>query len=365
MTMPPKLRKAHQANDAAVLAAYGFDAKATECEIVSNLFEMYAKLTDVRKEFGLYRLQDTGAVDAFVASTPETRRICNDPRCLGLDYTRGLSKACAAVLKSMGSELQLVERETAVVNILRGGLNYGLREALGAAYGWNVHATCFLSAQRAQDGEGDGWHITETAYRKLRFPKSASLVIGDVVATGTSLAYALDELIATAQKADTSVRRIVFFTFGGPKALAILKDVDARCRKAFPGYAGTFLFCFEGVFTVPDRATPLSVKLPGTDLLRYGARMAPEFVASQYEDPAYPLERCVIYDAGSRAFAPDEYAEDVLDYWRQTRALAQSGVTYVQLLAERFPGLDAARFGAVDLEELCNRQIRFMQDVLI
>lgn len=45
LTMPPELRKAHQANDAAVLAAYGFSPKATENEIVARLFEMYAKLT--------------------------------------------------------------------------------------------------------------------------------------------------------------------------------------------------------------------------------------------------------------------------------------------------------------------------------
>jgi len=325
---------------------------------------MYERPTDVRKKFNIHRLRDTGTVDAFVASTPETRRICNDPRCLGLDYTLGLSKACADVLKSMGPELQLVERETAVVNILRGGLNYGLREALGAAYGWNVHATCFLSAQRAQDGEGAGWHVTETAYRKLRLTKGASLVIGDVVATGTSLAYALDELVESARASGTHLKRIVFFTFGGGRALEILQDVDGRCRRAFPDYVGTTLVYFEGVFTVPDRATPLSVKLPGTDLLRYGAKMAPEFVASQYEDPAYPIERCVIYDAGSRAFAPDEYAEDVFDYWRQTRVLARSGVTYARLLAERFPELDAARFGVVDLEELCNRQIRSMRRIL-
>lgn len=313
------------------------------------------------EDISLYRLSKAGAVDAFVASTPKTRRICNDPRCLGLDYTRGLSDSCASVLSALRADLGLVERETAVVNILRGGLNYGLREALGTAYGWNAHATCFLSAQRAKDCDGDDWHITENAYRKLRFPPRASLVIGDVVATGTSLAYALGELLEAARASGTQLKRIVFFTFGGVRALEILQDMDARCRRSFPDYEGTKLVYFEGVFTVPDRATPLSIKLPGTDLLRYGARMAPEFVASQYEDPAYPIERCVIYDAGSRAFATDEYIEDVLAYWRQTRVLAYSGVTYAQLLAERFPGLDAARFGAVDLKKLCNRQIRFMK----
>ena len=45
LTMPPELRKAHRANDAAVLAAYGFSANATESEIVAKLFKMYEELT--------------------------------------------------------------------------------------------------------------------------------------------------------------------------------------------------------------------------------------------------------------------------------------------------------------------------------
>ena len=42
----PEVMKAHEANDAAVLAAYGFSPEATECEIVSRLFDMYEKLTE-------------------------------------------------------------------------------------------------------------------------------------------------------------------------------------------------------------------------------------------------------------------------------------------------------------------------------
>jgi len=313
------------------------------------------------ERLSLYALPGPGKIDAFVASTPETRRICNDPRCVGLDYTRSLSMACAAVLKAGAGRLGLVERETVVVNILRGGLNFGLREALADAFGWNVHASCFLSAQRARNAEGDGWHMTENTYRKLRFPQSVSLVIGDVVATGTSLAYALDTLVEAAHVDGVQLKRIVFFTYGGEKAKEILEVVDARCRGLFPGYAGTSLFFLEGVFAVADRTTPLAIKIPGTDLLRRDAVMAPEFIASQDEDPAFALERCVIYDAGSRAFAPDEYAEDVIDYWRKTKELARSGMTYAQLSAERFPGLDVSRFGTVNLVELCDRQIARMQ----
>ena len=43
--MPPDLRKAHKENDKAVMAAYGFDPKMSESEIVAELFKMYDKLT--------------------------------------------------------------------------------------------------------------------------------------------------------------------------------------------------------------------------------------------------------------------------------------------------------------------------------
>ena len=43
-TIPPELRKAHKENDKAVMAAYGFNPKMTEAEIVAQLFKMYEKL---------------------------------------------------------------------------------------------------------------------------------------------------------------------------------------------------------------------------------------------------------------------------------------------------------------------------------
>lgn len=44
--MPPELRKAHQDNDRAVMAAYGFDVKTmTESQCVAELFKLYQELT--------------------------------------------------------------------------------------------------------------------------------------------------------------------------------------------------------------------------------------------------------------------------------------------------------------------------------
>ncbi len=45
LTMPYELQKAHRANDAAVLEAYGLPKDATESDIVARLFKMYQELT--------------------------------------------------------------------------------------------------------------------------------------------------------------------------------------------------------------------------------------------------------------------------------------------------------------------------------
>ena len=302
----------------------------------------------------LYAIKERiGKVDAYIATSPGTRAICNDPRVYGLDYTNKLRATCADILGAFPG--LFTEREAVVVNILRGGLNFGLREALGTTFGWNAHTTCFMSAQRARDdGDPESWHITENSYKKVYFPSTASFVIGDVVATGTSLRYGLRELIAEAHGQHIDVRNIVFFTFGGPKAHEILAEL----------YGRTILIYLEGRFTCPTLETPLTIRLTGTDLVRWDSLMAPEFVESQYENPSYPIERCTIYDAGSRAFWTREYLEDVADYWRQNLQLAEHGMTFAQLLAERFPELDPARFGDVDLKALSRGQIEAMERLL-
>ena len=45
VAMPPELRKAHQENDRAVMAAYGFSTKMSESECVAELFKMYQEMT--------------------------------------------------------------------------------------------------------------------------------------------------------------------------------------------------------------------------------------------------------------------------------------------------------------------------------
>ena len=310
----------------------------------------------------LYQLESGGAqsINRFVASTEASRRICNDPTVFGVEYTEALKQACVEVLWEFNQTESCVleEAETAVMHILRGGLNFGLREALHISLDWNRHVSAFVSAQRQRDeADTSRWHITEREYQKVYLPECASIILGDVVATGTSLQYAMDQLHKHIAESNGQIRSLVFFTIGSKKSEEIIAKSDAWLRERCEVYQGASVIYLEGCFAVAEPDTELSIKITGTDLIRRDSVLSPEFVESQYENSCYPLERCTIYDAGSRAFWLPEYLEDVREYWNETLALANNGMTFSQLLAERFPELSAERFGELSLQELCRTHL--------
>ena len=274
----------------------------------------------------------------FVLSTMESRSICNDPKVMGVEYTDRLKTAMVKLFQAFhASGIQVGEESTTLVlNILRGGLNFGLREALHTAYGWNCHRSAFISSQRAYDEE-EGWHITENRYQKIPLMGEMDLVFADVVATGVSLEHAVTKLIELSKESGKKIRRVTFITIGGERAREILERVDALCRSLWTDYLGTTLVFVEGIFGVAEKGSALHIAIPGTDLLRSPAVLAPEFIESQREALPYALERCTIYDAGSRAYDVNEYLEDVLDYWEKVREVGARGVSVRDYLTERFP----------------------------
>lgn len=76
----------------------------------------------------IYKLRDSSSVSKLIASTPSTRSILNDPFVVGVDYTNQMRRACGKILSTLAQSRfsRLSESETLVLNILRGGLNFGV-----------------------------------------------------------------------------------------------------------------------------------------------------------------------------------------------------------------------------------------------
>ena len=279
-----------------------------------------------------------GQIRRYVFSTRETQDIVNKPEVMGMDYTENLESGLMHLLTGFQPHHfhDLHEDQVNVFNFLRGGLNFGLRQALHRAYGSKLHRTSFMSSQRARDENGR-WYITEDSYRKITIAKGSVVFCGDVVATGITLESGLEALTEEIAKRNASLKYFIFLTIGCHKAEKILQKYYALWKTRFKDFEGIDIFYVEGKFHLADSKTPVSIKLQGTDLLRRDSLLMPAFIKAQEQDIQYVLERCTIYDAGSRAYDIEEYKTDVHEYWEQVNDLAKKGMTAEQYLLERFP----------------------------
>jgi hypothetical protein len=288
----------------------------------------------------VYRICQEGPnLSCYIVSTPETRQICNCPQLLGCAYTDALRAAMVSALQNLPFMPSLIEKnpETSlcVLNLLRGGLNFDLRNALHLAYGVNRHATCFLSSQRHREKEH--FIIKEDNYRKFNFPPKCVLFIGDVAATGGTLDNGLRLVKDYLEQHLLGIKNLVFFTIGCDRVEQILAECDKQLCQMSPDYQGTYVVYLEGRFKMVEKGSPLRLRFEDTDFVRFDCLLAPEFELSQYDDLTYPLERCTIYDAGSRAYDILAYLEDVREYWRDVKNEAAGGWSLYEALKERWP----------------------------
>jgi hypothetical protein len=296
------------------------------------------------EEISYYKLhhKEVPELELYCVSTPSTRKILNHPEVVGVEFTRALKKAVTSALKFLPvkeSLARLAPETISVIHFLRSGLNFGIREALYDAWGFNTHFSSFITSQRARDQYGR-WYIKDDQYRKIVIPAGANLFIGEIVATGVTVQNGLEIIYKQAKNLGRPIRNLFFFTIGCHKIEKALQKYDRLFRASFPGYEKTRLVYLEGKFHLADSKTDARLKIQGTDLMRHPALLAPEFELSQFQKLSFPLERCVIYDGGSRAFDPVSYFEDVRSYWEQLLELGQRGWTLREALKERWPSAE-------------------------
>lgn len=281
-------------------------------------------------------------IDEYVFSTPETRRVCNEPDMVGLEFPRCMREATVRVLQQSPLNDLLADqpdRMVSVMHFLRGGLNFQLREALGEAYGFNKHYCAYMTSQRHKDT--DEWVIEEDQYRKIRYLPGSTLLIGDVIATGSTLENGLEVLLNQAGVEEAPFRNLIVFTIGCDRGRKILDQYYEQLREVC-GVEQVMLFYGEGKLGLAEKDSSLTIKIPGTDLLREPALLSPECERSIYQRLHIPIERCTIYDVGAKSFEYQEHIEDVVEYWNQ---LIDSDLTLKEAYRERWSEQD---YGSAD-----------------
>ena len=118
-------------------------------------------------------------------------------------------------------------------------------------------------------------------------------------ATGDTLRLCLQHVAEVFSRQGGSLRRILFFTIGGTRAIPLMEGLTERFRTLFPGFEGFDCFFYEGVFTVYEDKGASGINVPDIDFGWKGGAVSPEFRRHILSQPDALLEKCIIYDGGA------------------------------------------------------------------
>ncbi len=285
---------------------------------------------------------ENSALKRYVSSTSDTRNMLNFPEIVNSDFTNLMKNGLTNTLKGLNniSHLSSISsKQVNVYHILRGGLNFEVRNALHKAFGYKWHSSSYISSQRHE--ENGEFAIADDSYRKFQIPDNATVYSADIVASGASLDNSLHFLDSYMTTEKLKIKNFVFITIGCSKAEDVLEKWDAIFKKNHPEYEKTILIYLEGRFALGNKKLPLFNVLPNTDLLKnykFGALLTPEYEFSQFEKMIIPLEACSIYDGGKKSFEPVQHIMDILDFWeKQERSAIEQNLSLWNEYNSRFP----------------------------
>lgn len=296
---------------------------------------MQAKLSVIDSSSSLYKLENLSFLnDYYIISSIGTRKLMASPEVVGMDAYRAMVPATMTALKYLkGKDSRSLNRVN-ILTILRGGLNYPVEECCHDC-GITVSDISFLSCERVKkDGVITGLDVK---YKKLHTEPDATIVIGDIIASGETLSFCLDYVIDQFKAAGHNIRKIVFFTVGGSKAIGLMENFTAKIREQWNSFEGFECIFYEGMFTVREDNGVTGENTPNVDFGWRGGVISPEFreYVMDYEYAPALMEKCIIYDGGARRYSIGEHVCEVMDYWEKLKKVSGK-VAMVDFMEEKF-----------------------------
>ena len=265
----------------------------------------------LQQDTNIYELQSPQFANKyFILSGEGSRRLMASPEVVGFDSYLALLPETVAALRYLfpsgsGGDVD-------IMTILRGGLNYPIEEACYRT-GVRVRDMHFVSCERIIED-----HIItglDIKYEKLRITQDRTLVIGDILATGDTLKMCLDEVVDRFRRKGGSIRKIIFFTVGGTRAISLMERMTERFSAYFPEFEGFECFFYEGIFSVYRDKGVSGINVPDIDFGWDDGVISPEFRRYVMDHPDALFEKCIIYDGGARRYEIPVHFREVLEYW--------------------------------------------------
>lgn len=271
------------------------------------------KLNKKTTEYRLYRIEEPAIPEnTYVFCADASRDILYNPHIAGKKLQEKM-ETLSPIFAEIAAEKGLKQcRFGNVVEfvLLAGGLYYNISGGFRKGHSYAL-PQCFLGIKRQRVEGTEGQFRAVSTYENFEsLPQEAVVIIGDTIATGSTMIRAIGDLERASAEKDGKIKKIIICSLAcSTEGARKLKRMEEKMKNAYDDFE-LYLIAAEQLFhLMPD----------GTDLrfLREDSIIPDE--TREYALCRYGIflgreMKCAIFDWGTRCKNPAKHYEEFLEY---------------------------------------------------
>lgn len=266
-------------------------------------------LERVRKN--LYRAQIKNGVETYIFHSQPSASILLDQSLAGKELKKKAIMSAKEFLKDAYPICLKGEKAENVIDyvLLCGGNYYGIKEAYEKIFHKSIRQAYIGIKRHEKDGR---WQAEATYFSFDAIPDNATVIIGDTIATCSSIKKAVGELINEFEGKKLKIKKIIVYTIAGTALAArILKQTEDKMKKKFPE-AKIYYFASEALFGLEENGSDMP-------FFHKDTIMTPEIKKMLNNHPAIAKRmKCCVFDWGDRCKNPQRHYKELIEYIDQS-----------------------------------------------
>ncbi len=266
------------------------------------------------KDYSVYRVEDPSLLDnTYVICSEAARAVLYSPQLVGKKLQDAMEKN-ASIFATIASKRELagvLRQNICELVFLSGGLYYALNYGFKRDFGFALQQ-CFIGIQRQRVEGKEGQFRAVAGYGNFEsLPDRAHVIIGDTVATGSTLVKGIQLLMDAAEDKGSSIESITIFTLAGSfeGARKLAKLAKTHILPQHPGCKVSFYAC-EMLFHLMPDGTDLRFLMPNSVM----PEESRQEVERRYGKYLGKNMRCAVFDWGTRCKNPIAHCSEFLEY---------------------------------------------------
>ncbi|MCX8197323.1 MAG: hypothetical protein N3G80_03345 [Candidatus Micrarchaeota archaeon] len=266
------------------------------------------------EDYALYQVKDEAFLpNTFIICSEAARQVLYSPHIVGARLQDAMEKNAEIFAKIAAKHVLagVPKKNICELVFLSGGLYYFLNSGFKRIFG-SALQQCFIGIQRQRIEGTEGQFRAIAGYENFEaLPEKANVIIGDTVATGSTLIKGIQLLLDAAEVKGASLESITVFSLAsssdGVRRFARL--AKSHILPQHPSCKLSFYACEMLFHLMPD----------GTDLrfLMPSSVMPPESMQEakrRYGNYLAKNMRCAVFDWGTRCKNPIAHCKEFLHY---------------------------------------------------